>query len=82
MSDEGRALPPAPLMAAPAPDAGPAGSPALAAWIGLRRGDMIVAVNRTPVSSVADLRGMLAGHRAVAALELIRDGSRLFIVAR
>lgn len=43
---------------------------------------MIVAVNRTPVSSVADLRGMLAGRRAIVALELIRDGSRLFIVAR
>ncbi|RQP05139.1 MAG: serine endoprotease DegQ, partial [Paracoccus sp. BP8] len=54
----------------------------LAAWIGLRRGDMIVAVNRTPVSSVVDLRGMLAGRRAIVALELIRDGNRLFMVAR
>ncbi|SFY43190.1 serine protease DegQ [Paracoccus pantotrophus] len=54
----------------------------LAAWVGLRRGDMIVAVNRTPVSSVADLRDMLAGRRAIVALELIRDGNRLFMVAR
>ncbi|RMC33010.1 Do family serine endopeptidase [Paracoccus siganidrum] len=54
----------------------------LAASAGLRRGDMIVAANRLRVASVADLREMVAGGRPIAALELIRDGRRIFMVAR
>lgn len=56
------------------------GSPAARA--GLRAGDMIVAVNRSPVSSVADLRSAIAGQRTILALEMIRDGGRLLLVVR
>lgn len=41
-----------------------------------------MAVNRSPVSSVADLRGAIAGQRTILALELIRDGGRLLLVVR
>lgn len=51
-----------------------------AARAGLRAGDMIVAVNRSPVSSVADLRSAIAGQRMILALELIRDGGRLLLI--
>ncbi|MDK4726598.1 PDZ domain-containing protein [Rhizobium phaseoli] len=44
---------------------------------GLRAGDVIVAVNRTSVSSVLELRRTIS-HAAVAALELLRDGARFF----
>jgi len=54
------------------------GSPAARA--GLRQCDLIVAVNRSPGSSVADLRGAVAGH--ILALELIRDGGRLLLIVR
>ncbi|MCT2581197.1 DegQ family serine endoprotease [Mesorhizobium sp. P16.1] len=53
-----------------------------AARAGLRTGDMIVAVNRKPVSSVSDLRSAIAGQRAILALELVRDGGRLLLVVR
>jgi serine protease DegQ len=53
-----------------------------AARAGLRTGDMIVAVNRKPISSVHDLRSAIAGQRAILALELIRDGGRLLLVVR
>ncbi|TIS66066.1 MAG: PDZ domain-containing protein, partial [Mesorhizobium sp.] len=53
-----------------------------AARAGLRTGDMIVAVNRKPVSSMEDLRSAIAGQRAVLALELIRDGARFLLVVR
>ncbi|WVT75597.1 Do family serine endopeptidase (plasmid) [Sinorhizobium chiapasense] len=56
------------------------GSPAARA--GLRQGDMIVAVNRSPVHSTADLRGAIAGARAILALELIRDSAGLLLVVR
>jgi len=53
-----------------------------AARAGLRAGDVIVAVNRSPVSSVAELRSAVAGQRTILALELIRDGGRLLLVVR
>ncbi|MEB3045477.1 DegQ family serine endoprotease [Rhizobium mulingense] len=56
------------------------GSPAARA--GLRPGDIIVAVNRVPVASVADLRRAVAKHPAIVALELIRDGGHLLLVIR
>ena len=43
---------------------------------------MIVAVNRSPVHSTADLRGAIAGARAILALELIRDSTGLLLVVR
>ena len=57
-------------------------SGSLAARTGLRAGDMIVAVNRVPVASVSDLRRTIAEKPAIVALELIRDGGRLLLVAR
>lgn len=53
-----------------------------AARAGLRPGDIIVAVNRVPVASVADLRRTIAERPAIVALELIRDGGRLLLVIR
>ncbi|WP_281009321.1 MULTISPECIES: hypothetical protein [unclassified Mesorhizobium] len=48
----------------------------------MRTGDMIVAVNRKPVSSVHDLRSAIAGKRAILAPELIRNSGRLLLVVR
>lgn len=56
------------------------GSPA--AQAGLRASDMFVAVNPSPVSSVADLRSAFAGQRTILALELIHDGGRLLLVVK
>ncbi|WP_185984233.1 DegQ family serine endoprotease [Aureimonas mangrovi] len=56
------------------------GSPA--ARNGLRQGDMIVTVNRSPVSSLAELRRAIAGQRPALALEIIRNGARLLLVVR
>ncbi len=53
-----------------------------AARSGLQAGDVIVAANRLPTSSVADLRKALADKPAILALELIRDGSPLLLMAR
>lgn len=57
-------------------------SGSMAARSGLQAGDMIVAANRSPVSSVTDLRKALADKPAILALELIRDGSPLLVVVR
>ena len=57
-------------------------SGSMAARSGLQAGDMIVAANRAPVSSVADLRKALADKPAILALELIRDGDPLLLVVR
>jgi len=56
------------------------GSPA--ALAGLQARDMIVAVNRAAVSSPRQLLSALTGQRPVLALELIRDGTHLLLVAR
>jgi serine protease DegQ len=53
-----------------------------AARAGLQAGDMIVAANRSPVPSVADLRKAIADKPAILALELIRDGDPLLLVVR
>ncbi|NKJ08300.1 DegQ family serine endoprotease [Rhizobium sp. SG741] len=58
------------------------GSGSMAARSGLQAGDIIVAANRSPVSSVADLRKALADKPAILALELIRDGDPLLLVVR
>lgn len=54
----------------------------LAALAGLWPRDVIVAVNRTPVSSTQQLLSFVAEQRAILALELIRDGKRLMLMAR
>ncbi|WP_182566186.1 DegQ family serine endoprotease [Rhizobium leguminosarum] len=53
-----------------------------AARSGLQPGDLIVAANRSPLSSVADLRKALADKPEILALELIRDGNPLLVVVR
>jgi serine protease DegQ len=53
-----------------------------AALAGLWPRDVIVAVNRTPVSSTQQLLSFVAEQQAILALELIRDGKRLMLVAR
>ena len=56
------------------------GSPA---WrYGLRPGDIIVAVNRQEVTSVAQLRDALRGRARVLALNVLRNGASLFVVIR
>ncbi len=56
------------------------GSPA--AQAGLRAGDVILAVNRQPVGSVADLTQALRVARGTIALDLSRDGMRFLLVLR
>jgi len=56
------------------------GSPA--AQAGLRSGDVIVAVNRQPVRTVAELTRLLAETRGTIALDLFRGGTRLLLVVR
>jgi serine protease DegQ len=53
-----------------------------AALAGLQPHDIIVAVNRAPVSSQQQLLSALAGQPTILAVELIRDGTRLLLVAR
>jgi serine protease Do/serine protease DegQ len=57
-----------------------AGSPA--AQAGLRAGDVIVAVNRQPVRTVAELTRLLGETRGTIALDLFRGGTRLLLVVR
>ncbi|MGZ2461823.1 PDZ domain-containing protein, partial [Rhizobium anhuiense] len=49
---------------------------------GLRAGDVVVAVNRIPVTSVAELRRAISKKTAIATLELFRDGARFLLVIR
>ncbi|MFQ5955164.1 MAG: DegQ family serine endoprotease [Kiloniellales bacterium] len=56
------------------------GSPA--ARHGLRPGDVIIAVNRRPVSSVDELVRALDRARGTVALNLVRGNARMFIVIR
>lgn len=54
------------------------GSPAAAR--GLRAGDVIVAVNRKPVRNVAEFQAALQEAGRVAALDVLRGNSSLFII--
>lgn len=56
------------------------GSPA--AQVGLRTGDVIIAVNRQPVRTVAELTRLLGATRGTIALDLFRGGARLLLVVR
>jgi Do/DeqQ family serine protease len=53
-----------------------------AAQSGLRVGDVIVAVNRRPVSSLSDLSTALHNATRAIGLELIRGGEKLFLIIR
>ncbi|MBW9064542.1 DegQ family serine endoprotease [Rhizobium herbae] len=53
-----------------------------AARSGLRAGDVIVAVNRRPVSTVAELAAALNDASGTIALDLFRGGLKLFLVIR
>jgi serine protease Do/serine protease DegQ len=53
------------------------------AWrYGLRAGDIIVAVNRQEVASVAEFESALRRRAQVLALNVLRNGASLFIVIR
>jgi S1-C subfamily serine protease len=56
------------------------GSPAARA--GLRPGDVIVAINRKPVSTITDLNAAFEGATETIALELVRGGQKLLLVIR
>lgn len=51
-----------------------------AARAGLRAGDVIVAINRKPVASVAELRAALREASGTIAMDLFRGGAKLFLV--
>lgn len=51
-----------------------------AARNGLREGDIITAVNRVPVSTVAELADAIGETTGAIALNIVRDNARLFIV--
>lgn len=51
-----------------------------AARSGLRAGDVIIAVNRKPVATVAELAAALKDAGGAIALDLFRGGSKLFLV--
>jgi Do/DeqQ family serine protease len=53
-----------------------------AARAGLRAGDVIVAVNRKPVATVAALNAALHEASGTIALDLFRGGAKLFLVLR
>ncbi len=51
------------------------------AWAGgLRPDDLIVAVNRNPVSNLQEFNEMVSDNSGVSALSVVRDGRRLLIV--
>jgi Do/DeqQ family serine protease len=55
--------------------------PGSAAWRnGLRKGDVIIAVNRRAVESIEQFRAALKGKNDVLALNVLRGGMALFIV--
>jgi Do/DeqQ family serine protease len=53
-----------------------------AAQAGLRAGDVIAAVNRTPVSSSAEFEREIRNAKGTLALALLRGGARFFLVIR
>jgi len=56
------------------------GSPAHMA--GLQQGDLITAINRTPIKNIADLRGYLKDKKGVFALHIVRDGYAQYLMIR
>jgi len=56
-------------------------APGSPAWrVGLRKGDILLAVNRQPVRSVAELEQVTKRFDRVVALNVLRGGTQLFLV--
>ena len=53
-----------------------------ASMLGLEKGDVIVAVNRTRLKNVSTLREMLSEAKGVVALNVVRGSSSLYILIR
>jgi serine protease DegQ len=53
-----------------------------AALNGLQPEDVVLAVNRAPVTSVSELSQQLGEARSAIALTVLREGQRLFVVVR
>lgn len=53
-----------------------------AARAGLRPGDVILAINRMPVTSVDDIRRWTSDRLTTLAIELLRNGGRLLLIIR
>jgi len=53
-----------------------------ASQIGLHEGDIVIAVNRKPITTTSDLRKALENTRETVALDLMRDGTRFFVAIR
>lgn len=53
-----------------------------AARAGLMRGDMILAINRTPVTSINDVRQRTVDRTSTLAVEVARNGARVLLIIR
>ena len=53
-----------------------------AALVGLRKGDLITAINRSRINNVADLRSYLKDRKGVFALNIIRDNYSQYLMIR
>ncbi|MFA1645900.1 MAG: PDZ domain-containing protein, partial [Enterobacteriaceae bacterium] len=53
-----------------------------AAQAGLHEDDVIIAVNRTRVQSIAEMRKVLENKPAVIALQIVRGNDTLYILLR
>lgn len=53
-----------------------------AAILGLKKGDVIVAMNRTRLKDLSTLRNMISEAEGVVALNVVRDSSSLYILIR
>ena len=53
-----------------------------AAFVGLKKGDVIVGINRNPINNIADLRSALKDHHSVFALNIKRGDSSLYLMIR
>jgi S1-C subfamily serine protease len=49
---------------------------------GLRPGDVVVAVNRKPVTTVSELVAELRNVEGGVALEIVRDDARIYVLVR
>jgi serine protease DegQ len=53
-----------------------------AQMVGLQSGDLITAINRTPINNIADLRSYLKDRKGVFALNIIRDNYSQYLMIR
>ncbi|MDP7591635.1 MAG: Do family serine endopeptidase [Litorilituus sp.] len=53
-----------------------------AQMVGLQQGDLITAINRTPIKNIASLRKYLKDKKGVFALNIIRDGYTQYLMIR